>query len=99
MKAVRFDAMGSMRTYWDFYFGFGLFLTANLLVISVLLWLLAALVKTHSAIARPFVGSLCFAFLVFAVLSSQFFFAAPMIIEVAIALLLAFAYASSRNDA
>jgi hypothetical protein len=37
MKALQFDAMGSLRTYWDFYFGFGQFLTVNLLLIAVLL--------------------------------------------------------------
>ena len=58
MKALHFDAMGSLRTYWDFYFGFGLFLTVNLLLLSALLWHLASLVKVEPAIARPFVGLL-----------------------------------------
>ena len=99
MKALRFDAMGSMRTYWDFYFGFGLFLTVSLLGLSVQMWLLATLVKTHPAMARPFIGWLCLGFLVFAVLSSLYFFIAPIIIEVTIALLLALTYVSSQNDA
>jgi hypothetical protein len=49
MKALQFDAMGSLRTYWDFYLGFGLFLTLNLLLLAVLLWQLASLVKTEPA--------------------------------------------------
>lgn len=97
MKALRFDAMGSMRTYWDFYFGFGLFLTVSLLLLSVLLWQLAALVRADPAKARPFIGSMCIAFLIFAVLSSLYFFVAPLVIEAIIALLLGLAYASSRH--
>jgi hypothetical protein len=46
MKALRFDAMGSMRTYWDFYFGFGVFLSANLILLAAVMWQLAALAET-----------------------------------------------------
>ena len=27
MKSIRFDVLGSNRTYWDFYVGFGLFVS------------------------------------------------------------------------
>lgn len=97
MKALHFDAMGSLRTYWDFYFGFGLFLTVNLLLLAVLLWQLASLVKAEPATARPFIGVLCVAFLAFAVLSWLYFFIAPLLVEGVIALLLGLAYASSRR--
>ncbi len=97
MKALHFDAMGSLRTYWDFYFGFGLFLTVNLLLLSALMWHLASLVRTEPAIVRPFAGLLCVAFLVFAVLSGLYFFVAPLVIEGFVALLLGLAYASLRK--
>lgn len=99
MKALRFDAMGSLRTYWDFYFGFGLFLTVNLLLISALLWHLATLVKVQPAIVRTFVGLLCIAFLVFAGLSGLYFFIAPLGTEAVIALLLGLVYASLGDNA
>jgi hypothetical protein len=51
MKALHFDAMGSLRTYWDFNFGFGLFLTVNLLLLSALLCQLASVVKTEPRLA------------------------------------------------
>lgn len=97
MKSLEFDAMGSLRTYWDFYFGFGLFLTLNLLLLSALLWQLAALVKIEPAIARPFIGSLGIAFVAFAVLSWLYFFIAPLILELLIAIILGLAYATSRR--
>ncbi|MFN0194767.1 MAG: LIC_13387 family protein [Aestuariivirga sp.] len=97
MKTVQFDAMGSLRTYWDFYFGFGLFLTLNLLLIFALLWQLASLAKTAPAIARPFIGSFCIAFAAFAILSGLYFFIAPLILEILIAVLLGLAYACARR--
>ena len=62
MKASVFDFMGSPRTYWDFYFGFGLFLSVGLVLQAVLLWQLAALAKSDPAKARPFMISLFLAF-------------------------------------
>jgi hypothetical protein len=53
MKSFRMDVMGSFRSYWDFYFGFGLFLTVSLLLLAVLLWQLAALAKSDPAKAGP----------------------------------------------
>jgi hypothetical protein len=74
MKALHFDALGSLRSYWDFYFGFGLFLTVNLLLLAVMMWQLASLAKVEQALARPFIGVVCIAFLVFAILSWLYFF-------------------------
>lgn len=97
MKALEFDAMGSLRTYWDFYLGFGLFLTANLLLLSVLSWQLGALVDIDPMKARPLIASLCLAFLAFAALSAVYFFVAPLVIELVIAVFLGRAYAVSRR--
>lgn len=93
MKALRFDAMGSSRTYRDFYFGFGLFLTVSMALISALLWQLASLAKTEAAIARPFVGSLCAAFIAFALVSGLYFFIAPLVLEIVVAIILGLAFA------
>ena len=38
MQSTHFDASGSDRTYWDFYVGFGLFVTALLVFASVVAW-------------------------------------------------------------
>jgi hypothetical protein len=97
MKALRFDAMGSLRTYWDFYFGFGLFLTVSLLLLSRLMWQLAALVDAEPGKVRPLIAALCIGFLAFAVLSALFFFIAPVAIELVVATLLGLAYAAARN--
>jgi len=49
MKLQQFDFMGSMRSYWDFYFGFGLMLSVTLLVQTAQLWLLATAVRRDAA--------------------------------------------------
>jgi hypothetical protein len=99
MKALRFDAMGSMRTYWDFYFGFGVFLTAKLMLLSAVMWQLAALAETAPGTTRTFIASLCIGFLVFAALSSLYFFIAPVVIQVIIAVVLGLAYIAARRRA
>ena len=56
MKSHRFDVMGSMRSYWDFLFGYGLFGTIGLLVQAILFWQLASFAKTNPAWTRPIVA-------------------------------------------
>ncbi len=41
MQTVHFDAQGFDRTYYDFYVGFGLFVSVFLLFAAVLAWHLA----------------------------------------------------------
>ena len=53
MKSVSFDAMGSKRTFWDFYFGFGVSISIYLVVQAAVLWFLAAFAKTQAASIRP----------------------------------------------
>jgi len=43
MKANHFMLMGSARTYWDFYIGFGLGITVFLTVEAIVFWLLGSL--------------------------------------------------------
>ena len=96
MKSFRFEFMGSPRTYWDFYFGFGLFLTVSLLLQAVLLWQLASLTKSDPDKARPFIAALLIAFIAAVVLSWRFFFIAPLVTEALIAILIGLAYVLTR---
>ena len=97
MKAFQFDFMGSMRSYWDFYFGFGLIVTLFLLFEAVLLWQLASLAKSDAGRARPFMLTLLGAFLAMMVLSWLYFFIAPLVVEALIAILIGLAYLFSRQ--
>jgi hypothetical protein len=88
MKSIRFDAQGFSRSYWDFYTGFGLFVSVFLLFTAVVAWQLGGLSPEE---ARPFSAiawALAAAYIVAAFLSWRYFFFAPLLCSGAIAVLL-----------
>jgi hypothetical protein len=52
MRSVRFDAHGFSRTYWEFYVGFGLFVSVFLVFAAVLAWQLGDLAPETLALMR-----------------------------------------------
>lgn len=96
MQGFRFDAMGSLRSYWDFYFGFGLFVSVSLSVLAILMWQLGGLARLDPARARPPIATLCLAFVAFTLVSCGYFFVAPIVVEAIIAVLLALAWVACR---
>jgi len=92
VQSHRFVIFGVNRSYWDFYFGFGLVACITLLLLSVLLWQLASLAKTNPNKARPFVATLLVAFVAMAVISKVYFFAPPFVMEIVITILIAVAF-------
>jgi hypothetical protein len=63
MQSTHFYIMGSSRTYWDFYVGFGLFVSVFLLLAVVLAWQLGGLPPESLALMRgtAWTFALCFA--------------------------------------
>ncbi len=47
LQSTHFEVQGLNRTYWDFYVGFGLFVTVLLLLTAVLAWQLGGLPQEH----------------------------------------------------
>jgi phosphoglycerol transferase MdoB-like AlkP superfamily enzyme len=99
MKAHTFNVMGSMRSYWDFFFGYGLGLTITLLIQSLLFWQVATMSKTNAAWTRPIVLLFFFNFVVMSVVVWRYFFIAPAITELLIAACLAAAYFTATAPA
>jgi hypothetical protein len=97
MKSFHFDAMGAMRTYWDFYVGFGLFISVCLLLQAAVLWQLGRLAKENAVRVRPLVGSFVVAYLMSAVLAWRFIFTVPVVFSIAIAACLVTALFTSRH--
>lgn len=97
MRSVHFNANGSERTYWDFFVGFGLFVTALMVLASVIAWQLGSLPAATLASMRLSAWGfvLCFAFVVF--LSWRYFFLVPVIFSIAILVCLTFAAWLSGN--
>jgi len=92
MKSRSFNVMGSMRTYWDFFYGYGWLLGLALLVEGILFWQLATIAKTNAAPIRPIIMLFCFNFVVTTVIAWKYFFIAPAVTEILIAAFLAAAY-------
>ena len=104
MKAHSFDALGSQRTYWDFYFGFGVIISVYLLVQAVVLWQLGSLARTQASQLRPITAAFFVGFMVNAFLAWKYFFAIPVIMTVAICVCIGLAFvlagpATSRRSA
>jgi hypothetical protein len=95
MQSIHFDAQGSNRTYWDFYVGFGFFVSVLLLFAAVMAWQLGSLRAETLAMMRVaawgFVA--CFAAVTF--LIWRYVFIVPLIFSAVITLsLLAAAWVS-----
>jgi hypothetical protein len=84
MRSVYFNANGSERTYWDFFVGFGLFVTALMVLASIVAWQFGSLSEETLASMRISAWGfvLCFAFVTF--LSWRYFFLGPVIFSIAI---------------
>lgn len=97
MKANTFPVMGVMRSYGDFYMGLGLVVSVFLTLEAVVFWQLGSLAKTDALRLRPVLATFLVGYLCAAVVSSRYFFAAPVITEILIALCLGLAIASARQ--
>ena len=89
MKSVHFDAFGSDSTWYGFWFGFGLLFSAFQLFSIVTCWTLASVEPRDWRVVAPISWALCATYVVAAILSWLYFFAAPAIFSVLVALLLA----------
>jgi hypothetical protein len=91
LRSTHFEVQGLNRTYWDFYVGFGLFVTILLLLTAILTWQLGGLPKDHLSEMRVVAWGLAACFVVVTFLSWKYFFIVPVIFSgvVAICLILA----------
>src|SRR6266566_4375527 len=99
MKANEFAVMGVMRSYWDFQMGLGLAVSVFLTMEAVVFWQLGALAKIDALRLRPVLAAFLVGYLCVAAVSYRYFFAAPVITEILIALCLGLAIASGRQAA
>lgn len=79
MQSVHFTVQGSRRAYWDFFVGFGLFVTVFLLFAAVLSWQLGGLSRDALAQMPAITWGLAICFAAITVLSGTNFFVVPLI--------------------
>jgi len=84
MRSIHFHVLGSNRTYWDFFAGFGFFVTAFLLFAAVLAWQLGGLSRETLRLLPVITWALAITFVVNTVLSVMYFFIFPIIFSVLI---------------
>ena len=84
MRSIHFDIQGFSRSYWDFYVGFGLFVTVFLLLAAVLAWQLGGLPAETLAHMRGVAWALALCFAAITVLSWRYFFIVPLVFSIVI---------------
>jgi hypothetical protein len=99
MKSFRFDAMGAARTYWDFYVGFGLYISVLLMLQGMVLWQLASIAQAEPVRVRPIIASFLVASMGCTFLTWRFIFAVPTLFSLAISACLATAFVAARRRA
>lgn len=97
MKSHAFSFGGFPRNYWDFHLGYGLFLTAMLLIQGLLFWYLAGLVRINRQAVRPVLALFVVNYLAMAIVAWRYFSLGPLLIELLIAACLATAFATAHK--
>jgi hypothetical protein len=88
MRSIHFDVQGFSRTYWDFYVGFGLFVSVFLVFAAVLAWQLGGLAPGTLALIRGPAWGLVICFAAVTILSWRYFFIVPIVFSILITLCL-----------
>lgn len=98
MKSYRFDVLGTERTYWDLYEGFGFTSSVFLLLEAVVLWFLARLAVENPRGLRPIILAFLVANIAQLILVVRFFFLPPQVLTAVSTLCLALALWSSPGQ-
>ena len=77
MRSVSFEVQGFNRTYWDFFTGFGLFVTVFLLFAAVLAWRFGSVPPERLSAIPVERWSFALCFVIIAGLTWRYFFVAP----------------------
>jgi hypothetical protein len=88
MRSTHFYIMGFSRTYWDFYVGFGLFVSVFLLLAVVLAWQLGGLQAETLALMRGTTWTFAVCFAGITVVSWRYLFILPIVFSAVVTLCL-----------
>jgi len=92
MKSNRWNFNGFKRSYWDFYFGYGLLAIFFGIVEIALLWQLSIIPQNFLPIIKPIIAVLIFANILHGILTLKYFFLLPVVFDLVVTILLALAY-------
>jgi hypothetical protein len=86
MRSVSFDVQGFRRSYWDFFAGFGFFVSVLLVFAAILAWQLGSIPREALAAIPVVRWSFAICFVVVAALTWRYFFIAPDVLSSLVAL-------------
>ena len=86
MQSVRFEVQGFNRTYWDFFTGFGIFVSVFLLFAAVLAWRFGSMSSERLSAIPVERWSFAVCFVLIAGLTWRYFFMAPGVLSTLAAL-------------
>jgi len=82
MQDFRFPVMGFERTYWEFYRGFALIISLQLLLMMAFAWQASTISRHSRRLALPLAITLQLGCVGLAILGWMFFFGAPIVLSV-----------------
>ena len=91
MRTFEFEVMGARRTYWHFYYGFGIYITMLLALLGVVMWQLASIAPA-AVIGSMAVGSAAGTIVLW-----RYIFPMPAVFSMLIAASLALAFIAARK--
>jgi hypothetical protein len=97
MRSHAFNFAGSMRSYWDFYYGYGIEAAFICLLEAVLFWRLASFERTATPLVRQIAAIFLAANLGHVLLAARYFFVVPMIPDLIVLAFLGLALLSLRQ--
>jgi hypothetical protein len=98
MGTFRFDALGSNRSYLDFYLGFGYIISLYVFAQVALLWQLASLASLPDVRVRPMVATFLAVSVGATALGWALFFVVPTVFNLVISVCLAFAWRAGGRE-
>jgi hypothetical protein len=95
MRTFRFDAMGTSRSYFEFYLGFGYVISVLQFTQAVLLWQLAGLTRADARRARPLIGTFLVAAIASTIVTWRYIFLVPVIFSIIYTVAVALAFVAA----
>jgi hypothetical protein len=89
MRSIHFDIMGTSRTYWDFFVGFGFLFSVFLVFTAVLTWQLGRLPDRTLAPMRGIAWTLVICFAAVMIVCLTYTFIVPKVLSVLVLVCLA----------
>lgn len=99
MQEFRFEVFGAKRSYFDFYIGFGHFITVLLFTQALVLWQLAAIARRDALAARPVIVTFALSSAAGAGVAWAYLFTVPALFALVIGICLALAFVSTVTRA